>query len=532
MAAQAKPSRSFDSSVTATGSSGSLGASSFAGAAAGALPLGLYLHVPFCSSTCDFCAFYQQKPHKPSIDLYIEAVAAELAQTRAQIERGLPWLWQGEAGFRALEQQGVVGSHGSSHGDGYGSAGRSFTVFFGGGTPGLLAARDLARLCKLVNEALSGLGPILEWSVELAPATVQADKVKALLEHGVTRFSLGVQSFSEPLLDALGRQHSPKQVLAAYETLRRCGAGNVNCDLMFALPGQTREDWLADLEKMRQLGPEHISTYCLTFEEDTAMWVKLAKGRYKLDPEREAALYRETWEWLAAAGYAQYEVSNFAREGFRSRHNLGTWQMSRWRGIGPSAASQWGGWRFQNPADLQKWAQALLPDKFAASSGSPVTVSVVASACGSDAGADEAHEDEPHGGGAHGDDASVAVDTPNAALVANRSEMVNEPWPPAGTEQQVKLDNSLLAADALIFGLRCRDGVSRSGWLERFGGSAAAAASALPLAQLEALFTRFTAEGLLATADVAGDYWRLTDEGLLLADAVGGEILECFDADC
>lgn len=542
MSAQAKPSLSFDSPQTSGGGCGSLfaqqsGACGGVGeaATAAALPLGLYVHVPFCSSTCDFCAFYQEKPRRQSIDLYLEAVAAELAQVCEELRRGIPWLWQGEAALGGAEALAGAGNAPAAPAhpiapDAPVLPKLTFTVFFGGGTPGLLPAEDLGRLCAMVSNALGEFGDIVEWSIELAPATVRPDRVKTLLEHGVTRFSLGVQSFSDELLDGLGRQHSRKQIFAAFETLRSCGAKNISCDLMFALPGQTREAWLTDLQTLADLAPEHISTYCLTFEEDTAMWVKLSQGRYKLDPEREADLYRETWAWLASAGYAQYEVSNFAREGFRSRHNLATWSMGRWRGVGPSAASQWGGWRFQNPANLEGWAGAVL-----------------------------------------------SKNTPKAV------------WPPVQSEERVELTNRLLAADALIFGLRRRDGVNRAQWLARFAQPQAAtpaavapvaviatastdivtatattvaatpapaasmpaapvtadttdgatagttagseSATVLPLAELEKLFERFHREGLLDVAALEAGIWRLNDEGLLLADAVGGQLLECFDTD-
>jgi oxygen-independent coproporphyrinogen-3 oxidase len=129
----------------------------------------------------------------------------------------------------------------------------------------------------------------------------------------------------------------------------------VNLDLMFALPGQTEEEWTADIAAAIALAPEHLSTYCLTFEEDAALWAKLARGQVKLDPEREAALYETTWARLAEAGYAQYEISNFARPGHACRHNVNTWLMEEWVGLGPAAASQQGGWRGANVADLEAW---------------------------------------------------------------------------------------------------------------------------------------------------------------------------------
>jgi oxygen-independent coproporphyrinogen-3 oxidase len=129
----------------------------------------------------------------------------------------------------------------------------------------------------------------------------------------------------------------------------------VNLDLMFALPGQAEPQWRADLDEAVRLAPDHLSTYCLTFEEDTALWVKLSQGKVKLDADKEALFYERTWDYLAAAGYAQYEVSNFARPGHACRHNLNTWSMHEWVGLGPSAASQHAGWRGANPPDLAQW---------------------------------------------------------------------------------------------------------------------------------------------------------------------------------
>jgi oxygen-independent coproporphyrinogen III oxidase len=130
----------------------------------------------------------------------------------------------------------------------------------------------------------------------------------------------------------------------------------VNIDLMFALPGQTAAEWAGDVREAGSLAPDHLSTYCLTFEEDTKLWIKLSQGRVKLDPELEATLYEATWSQLAELGYAQYEVSNFARPGHACLHNLNTWRMHEWVGLGPSAASQQGGWRGANVADLDRWA--------------------------------------------------------------------------------------------------------------------------------------------------------------------------------
>ncbi|HWZ95595.1 MAG TPA: radical SAM family heme chaperone HemW [Opitutaceae bacterium] len=284
--------------------------------AASATPLGLYVHVPFCASTCDFCAFYQTAPTAEAVARFLSSLAFE-------------------ADLAAWKQPVT-------------------TVFWGGGTPGLLAPRDLLKLGEIVRGRLGGTPR--EWSIELAPASVTDERLAVLREAGVTRVSLGVQSFQPALLEALGRRHTREQALRAYARVRAAGFASVNLDLIFAVPGQDEAAWRADLREAVALAPDHISTYCLTFEEDTALWVKLSRGQVKRDIAVEAQFYELTWAELAAAGYAQYEVSNFARPGHACLHNLNTWRMHEWVGLGPSAASQHAGWRGANVSDLEKWS--------------------------------------------------------------------------------------------------------------------------------------------------------------------------------
>jgi oxygen-independent coproporphyrinogen-3 oxidase len=286
----------------------------------GAKPLGLYVHVPFCATTCDFCAFYQIRPTAESVEGFINSMTAE--------SRLVDW-------SRPLS-----------------------TVFWGGGTPGLLSPSDLGRLAGLVH-SLPGGTQVPEWTVELAPSSVTKDRLDVLKAAGVTRVSLGVQSFRPALLDALGRAHSRDQVYRAYERIREAGFPSVNVDLMFALPGQTAAEWDSDIDEAVALAPDHISTYCLTFEEDTALWIKLSEGRVRLDPENEARMYERTWERLGAAGFGQYEVSNFAKPGHACVHNLNTWRMGEWAGLGPSAASQQGTLRGSNIASLPEWSDRV-----------------------------------------------------------------------------------------------------------------------------------------------------------------------------
>jgi oxygen-independent coproporphyrinogen-3 oxidase len=158
----------------------------------------------------------------------------------------------------------------------------------------------------------------------------------------------------------LGRKHDVERAVKAYGEVRAAGFENVNLDLLFGAPGQTLENWKDDLRKVVDLGPDHVSTYCLTFEEDTALFAKLAKGQIKIDPEREAMFYEWAWEYLPNQGYSQYEVSNYARDGYECRHNLNTWGMNEWIGFGPSASSQYNQVRRKNFSNIEQWAKPLL----------------------------------------------------------------------------------------------------------------------------------------------------------------------------
>ena len=282
--------------------------------------LGLYVHVPFCSTTCDFCAFYQERPSKKGFEEYFLALEKDF-QTH------LP--------DRAFS-----------------------TVFIGGGTPGILSDGQIDQLCALIHA--NGLKDECEWTVEVAPNEINPQKLEAFLRGGVNRLSLGVQTLDPVFMKELGRKHDVERAVKAYGEVRAAGFENVNLDLLFGAPGQTLENWMDDLRKVVDLGPDHVSTYCLTFEEDTALFAKLAKGQIKIDPEREAMFYEWAWEYLPNQGYSQYEVSNYARDGHECRHNLNTWGMNEWIGFGPSASSQYNQVRRKNFSNIEQWAKPLL----------------------------------------------------------------------------------------------------------------------------------------------------------------------------
>ena len=282
--------------------------------------LGLYVHVPFCSTTCDFCAFYQERPSKKGFEQYFLALGKD---------------------FQAHNPD------------------RKFsTVFIGGGTPGLLSSTQIKELCNLIRE--SGLISDCEWTVEVAPNEITEEKLEALLEGGVNRLSLGVQTLDPVFMKELGRKHSVSNAFDAFRLSREAGFQSINLDLIFGAPGQELTDWQDDLRKVVQLDPDHISTYCLTFEEDTALYAKLAQGKVSIDPEREAAFYEWAWGYLPSQGFEQYEVSNYAKTGKECRHNLNTWAMHEWIGYGPSASTQFHGIRRKNFSNIELWAGKLI----------------------------------------------------------------------------------------------------------------------------------------------------------------------------
>ena len=282
---------------------------------------GLYLHVPFCARTCDFCPFYQEAPRKADLLRYLEGMERSLLSAPCDPPAA--------------------------------------TAFWGGGTPGLLPLEALERLGRAMLAANGGQAPA-EWTVEMAPATVQKDRLRLLRDLGVNRISMGVQTFQPAILEALGRIHSLKQVRRSIELLHHEGFRPFNLDLMFAVPGQTLGQWESDLAEALAAEPDHLSTYCLTFEEDTALWVRLQEGQVERRSLEEEAAFHETAEAvLGEGGFQQYEISNYCRPGQACHHNINTWRMREWRGHGPSAASQWGGYRWSEPASLERWLARL-----------------------------------------------------------------------------------------------------------------------------------------------------------------------------
>ena len=281
----------------------------------------IYVHIPFCARICPYCAFYKDLLDRSQTQRFCEAILREL-QEAAGCERPV-------------------------------------TIYFGGGTPTALTTAQLQFLVEGFRKQLD-LSDLAEWTIEANPGSVSATKASSLLRLGINRISLGVQSWDDDLLKLLGREHDAKQAKQSFHIFRDAGFGNVNVDLMFGLPGQTIGQWRETLKRTLALGPEHISTYCLTYEEDTEFFLRHARGEFRQDSDAEAEFFELTMSMLEAAGYEHYEISNYARPGFRSAHNRAYWEGADYLGIGPSAFSTIGLTRRQNMCDFRRYSEAVL----------------------------------------------------------------------------------------------------------------------------------------------------------------------------
>jgi oxygen-independent coproporphyrinogen-3 oxidase len=228
------------------------------------------------------------------------------------------------------------------------------TIYVGGGTPGLLTPRGLESLCRALTWKNCDVPP-LEFSMEFSPITVKGEKIEILKRYGCNRVTIGVQSFNGKTMRTLGRRQTNGQVFAAYKTLLEHGIGNIGIDLIFGVPGQTIGEWMEDLKCAVSMRPNHISTYNLTFEEGTPLKQNPSVEMVKKSDDEEESFYIQTWNFLEKSGYEHYEISNFCLPGFESIHNLNTWKMQDWIGVGPSACSQWKNQRFSNPPSILRW---------------------------------------------------------------------------------------------------------------------------------------------------------------------------------
>ncbi len=286
--------------------------------------LGIYIHVPFCRSRCEYCDFYSIRGgrNEALMDSYLQAILLHIRET-------------------------------SQHAPDY----HVDTIYFGGGTPSFFGASGLKRILAELDHRFP-LDRQAEITFEANPDSVTPRMLHSLRRAGFNRISIGIQSDLDEQLGALGRPHNFAQARQAVKNARKAGFDNLSVDLMYGLPNQSREQWMQTLRRIIDLAPDHISCYGLKVEPGTPLYEYRACANLP-DDDMQADMYLYAVETLGSFGYRQYEISNFAREGFESRHNLKYWLGGEYLGFGPAAASDFAGKRFTCAADLHTYIEGV-----------------------------------------------------------------------------------------------------------------------------------------------------------------------------
>lgn len=283
---------------------------------------GIYVHIPFCKSRCIYCDFYST-PYTDRIDEYINAVLREAETRREELTEPVT------------------------------------TVYFGGGTPSQLSTPQLTRLITGLRERVN-LSQVEEFTVEVNPDDITTEWVEAAVATGVNRVSMGVQSFNDKELLFMRRRHNAAEAIAAVHTIQRAGVSNMSIDLIYSIPGQTIESWRETIATALMLNVQHISAYELSYERGTELSRQAMLGQFEpIEEDTTIQMYHTLARELAAAGFEHYEVSNFAKPGFRSRHNSAYWQRVPYLGLGAAAHSFNGRRRSYNPDRFDAYITAI-----------------------------------------------------------------------------------------------------------------------------------------------------------------------------
>jgi len=280
----------------------------------------LYVHIPFCFHKCHYCDFYSIVDRQDRQEAFVARMISEL---RAQSQ--------------ATERPTLN------------------TIFIGGGTPTLLSPHLLKELLAAIGNEFD-LTPSIEWTIESNPETLTDEICTVLVESGVNRISMGAQTFNTTHLKALERHHDPESVERSIRRAKAAGFERLSLDLIYAIPGQTLDQWAEDLSRAFALPIDHLSAYALTYEPNTAMTARLKKGEFDAAPdELEVEMYNHTLGQIRAHGLSRYEVSNHAKPGSECRHNLAYWQGQNWLAVGPSASGHLDGIRWKNTPRLEEY---------------------------------------------------------------------------------------------------------------------------------------------------------------------------------
>jgi oxygen-independent coproporphyrinogen-3 oxidase len=312
-------------------------------------PLSLYVHIPFCLKKCPYCDFNSYAPPGPLPGPVGRGRPTYPAARVAEASPPVPPDYLGALVSELDRTTATLNLRGR----------RLCTIYLGGGTPSLLSAGQVAALLEGIRRQLP-LAPDCEVTIEANPGTVDEAALRGYAAAGINRLSLGVQSFDDAVLEFLGRIHTAQESREAFALARQAGLANVSIDLIWAVPGQTLDAWRQTLREACALAPDHISAYCLTYEEGTPLFDRRARGEFEAaDEDLELAMLRDSVDALTGAGYWRYEISNFARPGFQCRHNIAYWTGADYLGIGAGAHSHLQGTRWWNVRDPAEYVSRL-----------------------------------------------------------------------------------------------------------------------------------------------------------------------------
>ena len=287
----------------------------------------IYIHIPFCVKKCDYCDFLSAPCDDETKTKYVDALCQELKWAKDCLDEYLV-----------------------------------DTVFIGGGTPSILEGKQIEKIMETLR-SVANVSSDAEITIECNPGTLDKEKLSSYKNAGINRISLGLQSANDDELKNIGRIHNYDEFVDSYNLVCESGFENINVDLMSALPGQTVESYKGTLEKITALNPEHVSAYSLIVEDETPLKERVDSGSVELpneDDERE--MYYYTKEFLEKTGYKRYEISNYAKDGFECRHNVGYWKRVEYLGFGIGAASLFKGKRFSNTSDINRYINMLERD--------------------------------------------------------------------------------------------------------------------------------------------------------------------------
>ncbi|WP_088013713.1 radical SAM family heme chaperone HemW [Gottfriedia acidiceleris] len=285
----------------------------------------VYIHIPFCQQICYYCDFNKFMMDRQPVDQYLEYLEKEIVES--------------------LKRNPIIDLK---------------TVFVGGGTPTALTLPQTQTLVDMINKHIIKGKKEIEMTFESNPNEISKEKLQILKDGGVNRISFGAQTFDEGLLKKIGRTHSPNEIEEAIQTAKEVGIDNINLDLMYALPGQTMEQFVDSLDKAMKLPIQHISAYSLIIEPKTVFYIEMNRGKLQPAPEEdEAAMYDFLMNYLEEKGFHQYEISNFEKNGLESKHNLVYWNNEEYFGFGAGAHGYINGIRYSNAGPLKKYFQLI-----------------------------------------------------------------------------------------------------------------------------------------------------------------------------